>query len=79
MTDKPAERFAELPPETQQFLTDLSKDDIDALKTGLPIFKRVLGAGHVLKWVGFTLLSILAGVVLMGESIMKILSWMKGH
>ena len=79
MSDKPAERFAELPPETQQFLTDLSKDDIDALKTGLPIFKRVLGAGHVLKWVGFTLLSILAGVVLMGESIMKILSWIKGH
>lgn len=75
MTDKPAERFAELPEETQEFLASLSKDDIDALKTGLPIFKRVMGTGQVLKWLAFVLVSILAGIVLLGESIAKILSW----
>lgn len=75
MTDKPAERFAELPEETQAFLTDLSKDDIEALKTGLPIFKRILGFGQVAKWLAIAALSLLAGVVLLGESISKILSW----
>lgn len=78
MTDKPAERFAELPPETQAFLTDLSRDDIAALKTGLPVFKRILGFGQVLKWLAIAALSLLAGIVLLGESIVKIIGWFKG-
>lgn len=75
MTDKPAERFAELPQETQAFLTELSSDDIAALKTGLPIWKRIMATGQVLKWLAIAILSILAGIVLLGESIIKIFAW----
>lgn len=75
MTDKPAERFAELPPETQAFLIELSSDDIAALKTGLPIWKRIMATGQVLKWLAIAILSILAGIVLLGESIIKIFAW----
>lgn len=71
----PIERMAELPPETREFLADLSKDDIAALKTGLPVFKRILGFGQVAKWLAIAALSLLAGIVLLGESIMKIVSW----
>jgi hypothetical protein len=70
-----ANRLAELPDETREFLSNLSTDDIAALKTGLPIFKRVLGFGQVLKWLAIAALSLLAGIVLLGESIAKILSW----
>jgi hypothetical protein len=37
-----------------------------------------MGAGQVLKWVGFFVLSLAAGIVLLGESIMKIIGWFKG-
>lgn len=75
---EPAERLAELPKETREFLSSLSKEDIDVMRTGLPVFRKVMGAGQVLKWVGFSILSILAGVVLLGESIVKIIGWFKG-
>lgn len=74
----PVERMAELPPETREFLADLSKDDIAALKTGLPIFKRILGFGQVAKWLAIAALSLLAGIVLLGESIVKIIGWFRG-
>lgn len=79
MSEHVPDRLAELPEETREFLATLSRDDIDAMKIGLPIFKRILGAGFVLKWLAVALLSLLAGVVLLGESIVKILGWMRGH
>ncbi len=74
----PAERLVDLPPETREFLSHLSKDDIDALKTGLPIFKRIIGFGQVAKWLAIAALSLLAGIVLLGESVVKIIGWFKG-
>lgn len=78
MADKAPERLAELPESTREFLSRLSPDDIAALQTGLPIFKRIIGFGQVAKWLAIGALSLLAGIVLLGESIMKILSWFKG-
>jgi hypothetical protein len=70
-----ANRLAELSPETREFLSNLSVEDIAALQTGLPIWKRIMATGQVLKWAAIAALSILAGIVLLGESIAKILSW----
>jgi hypothetical protein len=78
MTEPTAERLAELPEETRQFLTNLSREDIETIRVGLPVFRKVMGAGQVLKWVGFFVLSLAAGIVLLGESIMKIIGWFKG-
>jgi hypothetical protein len=78
MTDEQqptANRLAELPDETREFLSNLSTDDIAALKTGLPIWKRIMGFGQVAKYLAIAALSILAGIVLLGESVVKILSW----
>lgn len=79
MSEHVPDRLAELPEETREFLSALSRDDIDALKVGLPIFKRIIGFGQVAKWLAIAALSLLAGVVLLGESIVKILGWMRGH
>lgn len=75
MTEPTAERLADLSPETREFLSTLSTDDIAALKTGLPIWKRIMATGQVLRWAAIAVLSIVAGFVLLGESIVKILSW----
>jgi hypothetical protein len=73
MTDEPREQMSA---ETREFLGDLSRDDIAVLKKALPILKAVSGFGVVMKWAAIAALSLLAGIVLLGESIVKILSWM---
>lgn len=77
MTSEPAKRLEELPESTRLFLTNLSRDDIKAMEVGLPIFKRIIGFGQVAKWLAIAVLSILAGVVLLGESIAKLVSWFR--
>lgn len=77
MTDQPVERLSELPHETREFLTDLSREDIATIQAGLPILKMVIGFGKVAKWLAIALLSIMAGVLMLGESIFKIVGWFK--
>lgn len=77
MTDTP-ERLADLPQETRDFLSELSKDDLATIKSGLPIIKAIIGFGRVTKWLAITALGLLAGTVLLWESVLKILGWLKG-
>lgn len=74
---QPANSMTELPKETRQFLASLSKDDVATLQAGMPIIRAVMGFGKVTKWLVISLLGLLAGVVLLGESVIKILAWLK--
>jgi hypothetical protein len=78
MTDTP-ERLADLPQETRDFLSELSKDDLATIKSGLPIIKAIIGFGRVTKWLAITALGLLAGTVLLWESVLKIVGYMKGQ
>ncbi len=77
MTSEPAKRLEELPESTRLFLTNLSQDDVKVLQTGLPILKHIIGFGKVTMWIWIAIASLLAGIVLLGESFQKILSWFK--
>lgn len=72
-----AKRFDDLPPDTKDFLTALSADDVRTIKAGLPIIKAIIGFGRVTKWLAIAALGILGGIVMLGESIMKIVAWFK--
>jgi len=72
------DHLADLPPETREFLARLSREDIIAMQSGLPVLKRIIGAGQLFKWLAIFALSLLAGIVLLGESVSKILGWFKG-
>ena len=61
--------------ETRDFLGDLTREDIATIKAGLPIIRAIIGFGKVSKWLAITALGLLAGAVLLGESIMKIVGW----
>lgn len=76
MTDA-AEKLAELSPETRKFLSNLSRDDIRTLEQGLPVIRQVMSFGRVAKWLAIGALSLLAGIVLLGESVSKIIGWFK--
>lgn len=72
-----AKRFDDLPPDTKDFLSGLSKEDVNTIKLGLPIIRAIIGFGKVTKWLAIAALGILGGIVMLGESIMKILGWLK--
>jgi hypothetical protein len=69
----------ELLPETKAFLANLSRDDIATLETGLPLIRMVIGFGKVTKWIAITSLGLLMGTVLLWETVLKILTWFRGH
>lgn len=72
-----AKRFDDLPDDTKDFLTDLSPDDVRTIRAGLPIVRAIIGFGKVTKWLAIAALGILGGIIMLGESVMKILAWIK--
>lgn len=75
--DEPAERLSELPRETREFLSELTREDIATISAGLPIIRMIIGFGKVTKWIAITAVGILVGVVMLSDSITKILAWFK--
>jgi len=72
-----AERFNELPSKTKQFLSNLRPDEVDTLNDGIRLVGAIKTVGVFVKWVIIGALGILAGIVMFGESIVKIASWFK--
>lgn len=71
-------RFDDLPDETKDFLSDLSKDDVHTIRAGMPIIRAIIGFGKVTKWLAIGVLGFLGGFVMLGESISKIIGWIRG-
>lgn len=69
----------DLTPKTQAFLTNLRDDEIDTLEDGIRLVNAVRTVGTFIKWVIIGLLGILSGIVMFGETLMKIASWFKLH
>lgn len=74
MTDT-AKCYDSLPDETKELLSGLSPEDAKTIKAGLPIIRAIIGFGKVTKWLAIVVLSLLAGMVMLGESVMKIVGW----
>jgi len=72
-----AKRFDDLPEDTKEFLSGLSPEDTKTIKLGLPIIRAIIGFGKVTKWLAIAALGVLGGIVMLGESVMKILAWLK--
>lgn len=72
-----ANRFNELPNETQEFLSQLREEDIATLKDGLRLVNAIRVVGKFSKWVIVGLLGMFAGVVMFGEGVIKIYSWFR--
>lgn len=55
-----------------------SDEEEELIKTALPLVRALIGFGKVSKWLIITAVGLFAGIVLLGESIGKIVSWLKG-
>lgn len=63
--------------ETRLFLGELTKEDVEIIKAGIPIIRAIVGFGKVMKWVAIIVGGCFAGLLFLGESIQKIISWFK--
>ena len=77
MTDS-AKRFDDLSPKTKEFLSELRDDEVDTLNNGIRLINSALTIGKFMKWVIISLLGILAGIIMFGESVAKIAAWFRG-
>ena len=75
-TQPPVYRMSELPREPREFLAQLTQDDIDTFKTGLPIIRAMVGFGKVAKWLLITVVGLFLGLVMLWESALKVLGWL---
>lgn len=78
MTDEPAppvNRMAELPTETREFLSDLSREDIETFKAGLPIIRAIIGFSKVTRFIAITSLGLLLGMVMLWDAIARVIGW----
>jgi len=69
----------DLPPKTQAFLTNLRDEEIDTLEDGIRLVNAVRMVGTFMKWVIIGLLGVLSGIVMFGETLIKISSWFRLH
>lgn len=70
-------RLAELPEGTRQFLSELSPEDLKTFRAALPIIRAILGFGKVTKWLAIAALGILGGIVMIGDSVVRIIGWVR--
>jgi len=69
------EKMSELPVSVRVFLTELRPEEVDTLKHGIRLIRAIMTVGRATRWLMLFFLGILAGLVLMGETISKIWSW----
>lgn len=72
-----AKRFDDLPDKTKRFLAGLRPDEVDTLNDGIRLVRSIATVGAFMKWVIVGVLGLFVGVVMLGESVGKILSWLR--
>lgn len=70
-----ANRFNELPAETQQFLSQLREEDIGLMKDGLELIRSLRTIGRFMRWMVLGILAIMLGVVSLYENAVKMWGW----
>lgn len=71
-----ANRFNELPEETQKFLTRLQSEDILLLEEGLKLVRATLTVGRFMKWTILAVLGMLVGLVSLYDNTLKVWGWL---
>lgn len=77
--DDPADRFADLPPRTRQFLSRLDEQEVETLETfvlTLAAFGRV---GRLGRWLVIVFFTLIIGAVALWEALDKMKVWVFGR
>lgn len=74
---RPADRLAELPEETRQFLSKLDEEDIETLDQGLRLVRATMTVGRFAKWLIVGILGLFVGMVMFVETVQRVMAWFK--
>lgn len=70
-------KFDDLPESTQKFLLSLRADEVATLNDGIRLVNAIRTVGTFMKWVIVGVLGLVMGAVMLGESIGKLIGWMR--
>jgi hypothetical protein len=65
----------DISPETREWLTRLSREDIATLQSGLPLIRLIIGFGTVSKWLAITLVGMMVGTVMLYDAAIKLIGF----
>lgn len=71
-----ANRFNELPEETQKFLSQLRDEDIELMKDGLDLVRSTRTISRFARWLVLGALAIAMTVTALHDNAVKILAWL---
>lgn len=70
-----ANRFNELPAETQEFLSQLREDDIALMKDGLELVRSTRTIGRFMRWLVLAALAVLMTATALQDNFSKFVAW----
>jgi hypothetical protein len=71
-----ANRFNELPTETQEFLSQLREDDIALMKDGLELVRSTRTIGRFMRWLVLGALAVLMTATALHDNVVKVVAWL---
>lgn len=69
-----------LDPESEmgRFLRDARDEDVTTLREGLELVRATRTVGRFVKWLILSVVGVFVGTVMLGETLMRFLSWFRG-
>lgn len=71
-----ADRFAELPQKTREFLSKLDEEGIDTLDQGIRLVRATMTVGRFARWMIVGVLGLFVGASMFLDSLQKIVAWL---
>ncbi len=62
--------------ETADMLEGLTREDVETIKTALPLIRMVVGFGRVSMWLIAGVLGLFFGMVMLWDAVLKVLGWL---
>jgi len=72
-----AKRFDDLSPKTKDFLSNLRDEEVETLGDGIRLVNAIRTVGTFMKWAIVGFLGFVVGLVMLGESALKIMAWFR--
>lgn len=78
MVREPADRFAQLPESTREWLEQLREEDIQSIHEATKFYHDFKGFGKISKWIVITIVAIFITASQFSDAILKLLGWIRG-
>lgn len=72
-----ADRYAQLPPFTREFLEGLKQDDVKTLNDTMAFMRWTKTTSWFLRWAAVTIVAVFLGIAAFGDAFIKVIGWVR--